>query len=652
MWLTSWLPNFNGSSRRAQKKANREKSRQTTKLSLEPLEDRLVPAYLFVDFGDRFPSGTLTTTQGGLRDVANSPTPADRILGTSLLDSTDSFNSGTALNIVAQPFSATDRSRVMDGVRRAYLPLNVTIVELTGTAQTTADGRSVRGAANMQDVINTLRGGSAASRDAYVFVGTFIVDPTGANRLVYGPGGGGNSPSSPALDETSGLVAASTVHDDVAVVYSGGGFSNNTFNNIAHEAGHPFGLRHAITNATGNAATDLFHQAEIMSYLNTNATTSSIAFTRYPMIQGDGNSPVGGPLVNPNALAARNGWSTLYDQLRADPNVGANPNYSFVSGTGAHDIITITRIGANASVTIQAFADAARTVPITVPGAGGPIYSYSIPLNKTILIYAGGSDDQIVINGDLGVNVEIDGMLGTDTLVVNGQGAVEAEYTPNTTAPGGVDIVAGAPVPSFGASIVIGIPTIQFKDFEATRSVTFQNLGTVTVLGSSLESENFTARHLPLPTGTAADIALEVEGGWSSGVRMVPLRLQADVNRLVIDAKGSDDRLTITNPGNVQYAAGKIVLRGGLGNDTLVGSIGDDVLEGDDGNDSIIGGAGNDELSGDTGNDTLEGSTGDDLLVGFDGDDLLKGDADRDTLLGGQGNDTLHGGTHNDTLYG
>lgn len=55
---------------------------------IEALEDRTVPAYLFVDFGDNFPAGTLTTTTGALRDVANDAVAGNRILGPELIDST------------------------------------------------------------------------------------------------------------------------------------------------------------------------------------------------------------------------------------------------------------------------------------------------------------------------------------------------------------------------------------------------------------------------------------------------------------------------------------------------------------------------------------------------------------------------------------
>ena len=472
-------------------------------MMLETLEVRdLLTSFLFVEYGDNFPSGTLATTQGALRDVANDATPANRILGPTLNDGANAFNAATALNIVRQAFTVTERAQILAVVQRAYLPLDITVVELTATAQTLSDGGSVAGAANMNDVINTLRGGNAAFRDAYVFVATFNVDPGGANPQTY-TGGGGTSPGSTVLDTTD-LSSATNTHDDVAVVYSSGGRTNNTLNNISHEAGHCFGLRHSITDtATTPASAILFHQAEIMSYVNTNNTTSSM-FTRYPMIHGDNNTPVFSGIVtfnaaartltsgsgnfptefnagsqiivsgttsnnntftvqsvagnvvtlvagtiltnevdntttirrttifNYNDIAARAGQVTIYDQLSFDANIGANPNFTFVSGTGAHDIITIVKNGANADVTVQAFTDAAYTTAITVPGEADTTYSYSIPLTLTILVYGGDSNDRFVIDADLGVNVQIDGMLGTDQLIVKGKSAASATYAPGT----------------------------------------------------------------------------------------------------------------------------------------------------------------------------------------------------------------------------
>lgn len=602
---------------------------------VEKLEDRLnLAAFLFIDYGDNFPSGTLTTTTGDFRDVANAPAGADRILGTSMLDKDDNFVGTQALEIQAETFTATERARMLSVIQRAYLPFDITVVELTATAQTLSDGRSVAAASSMTDVVNTLRGGNAAFRDAYVFVGTFVVDPGGPQQATY-TGGGGLSPGSTGnvLGEQTDLSAASNVHDDVAVVYSGGGFSHNTVNNIAHEAGHLFGLRHGITNAVATTATNLFHELEIMSYRNTNNTTSS-TFMRYPSVRGDSNTPafndtatfdaaartitrttgsfvddgfvLGSSIVVSNTtsnngtfviqsvaattitltpaatltnetttariqslnsndyndLAPRSGDVTNYDQLRTDANVQANPNFTFVSGTGAHDIITITKNGANADVTIQAFADPNYATSIMVPGEADSIYSYSIPLTTTILIYAGGSNDRIIIDGDLGVNVQIDGMLGTDTLIVRGKGAANATYTPNGSAPDGVDLdFGGNPIVSFGGTVTIGSNSIVFLDFETTSAVTIQDVTTVTYVTPGVGNDNLTVRNFGgLP---------QVDGNVNSGTTAVPMRLEG-VDDLVINTGAGIDFLNVIYfTGDPLPAGGLTYNAGGNPNDTL-----------------------------------------------------------------------------------
>src|SRR5262245_44414826 len=70
-WLTSWLPSFNQSSRRSGKKTKSEKPQKATKLSLEPLEDRLVPrTTVSLDFGLGLPAAGLTgETFAGLTNI-------------------------------------------------------------------------------------------------------------------------------------------------------------------------------------------------------------------------------------------------------------------------------------------------------------------------------------------------------------------------------------------------------------------------------------------------------------------------------------------------------------------------------------------------------------------------------------------------------
>ncbi|MCA9118853.1 MAG: hypothetical protein KDB11_01650, partial [Planctomycetales bacterium] len=559
-------------------------------LQMEALELRLLlTANLFIDYGDNFPGGILSTTQGAFRDIANTSGGDNPILGVELGDTTG-FNAGVGLNIVAQSYTATDRAEALAIVQRAYAGLDINVIELTNVDQTTPDGRTVQGAANMNDVINTLRGGNASWKDAYIFVGTFIADPGGSNQKTYGGTGGGLSPSTNGFGETADLFSASNLHDDVGVVYdTGSNFSTNTINNIAHEAGHDFGLQHGITNAitTNNdnsvtpGAVNLLHEADIMSYRNTNNTTSSVAFTRYPVIRGDGNSPGSGVLGSYDDLSARMGYNTNHDQLANDANVGAKPNVTFVSGTGAHDRITLTRNGANVDVTIEAFEESALTTSIEVPGAGGVLngasYNYSFPVSSdTILIQSGGSNDDIIINGDLGMDVLIDGMLGTDDLTVVAPGAV---HTPNGAPTASVDLDGGGvPIQDYGGVVTMGAHTITYNNFEPASTFSVTNTTTVIQLTGTVtpfedgNTDTFTISNFTVPAGT--DRLLVVSTAYrdaNNDIASVTFDGHLLTKGSHADGGSGDDAQiwyipldTVTNP--IGTITGDIVASAGIGN--------------------------------------------------------------------------------------
>ncbi|MDO9434616.1 calcium-binding protein, partial [Hydrogenophaga sp.] len=158
---------------------------------------------------------------------------------------------------------------------------------------------------------------------------------------------------------------------------------------------------------------------------------------------------------------------------------------------------------------------------------------------------------------------------------------------------------------------------------------------------------------------------------FGSGIRPQDVTLVRTANQdLVLKISGSEDQATtdqVTINGYfIEGAAGswqieeihftgspdtvwsvadvnRMMLTGGVGNDTIVGYASDDELFGREGSDS---------LSGEDGNDTLHGGAGGDVLKGGDGHDRLNGGADNDYLQGNAGDDTLHGGTGNDVLIG
>ena len=76
----------------------------------------------------------------------------------------------------------------------------------------------------------------------------------------------------------------------------------------------------------------MYHQSEIMSYLGYSTLGGYNVFSRLPMMDGDGNT-------NLNTLANS---PTPYDKFVADSQIGAS-DMNYVTGSGANDIITITR---------------------------------------------------------------------------------------------------------------------------------------------------------------------------------------------------------------------------------------------------------------------------------------------------------------------
>ncbi len=141
-----------------------------------------------------------------------------------------------------------------------------------------------------------------------------------------------------------------------------------------------------------------------------------------------------------------------YDQLINDPDIGPNPDIAYVTGTGAFDQIFITKINATqARVTVNAYADAAHTklITLTDDGLDQVIGSYTYTINLTKVVTPGRADDgkpfmilvdgctsgdQIFLDPTLGVNVDVEGGPGLDTLFVNGNGTYTTKYTPNVPA--------------------------------------------------------------------------------------------------------------------------------------------------------------------------------------------------------------------------
>ena len=392
-------PFFRGNRSPLVRKVAARKAAPALRPNLVQLEDRCTPAFLFVDFGDNFQSGQLTDTLGNLMTLKSGNNPAVNGPDLTFLGNAATPITIQSYNSVFGTSAAANRVAIMQQVRRYYESTDVTVVELTANDQI-INGITVKGAKTLADVSVTLglNEGGSRNNDSYALVGQGIVN---GDDLLSDFGLAG-------IASGNDLESKANLSDDTCLNFVSPSFPlGNVFDadTIAHESGHNFGLRHVYHTSGSTIAGQnwkLLSNSEVMSY--NRATTGSqdlmTMFSRFPTILGDGNP-------DPNVLSVNAPNNGSYEQLLNDPEVGGNNAINYVSGTGANDIITISKTGTNtALVTIQPFSNNSYTSAMIVPGAGfGTSYTYTISLDKPILIDAGPSDDRLVISNDLGVSV-------------------------------------------------------------------------------------------------------------------------------------------------------------------------------------------------------------------------------------------------------
>ncbi len=283
------------------------------------------------------------------------------------------------------------------------------------------------------------------------------------------------------------------------IVGTGGSLNVALANAALYSIGWDYGLSE-IENGTVGPNTNFFdpniallNQANAMveggateSFLTAAATVSqpindqrAAYFTRFNMMQ-DGEDLhqllTGGTLGNPPILATNpafplpppgfpfyvypdttinedpNVTVNTYDQLVNDPDIGPSPDVAYVTGTGAFDQITITKLNATqASVTVNAFDDNTYTNLIGST-------SYTINLTKIVtpgrlndsqpfrvIVEGCNSDDEIFLDPTLGVNVVVHGGPDVKMLNITGNGLYDVQYTP--AAPPGPNNLLGV-IPS------------------------------------------------------------------------------------------------------------------------------------------------------------------------------------------------------------
>ncbi|MEM7454664.1 MAG: GEVED domain-containing protein [Planctomycetota bacterium] len=409
-------------------KTKRKHSRSSTG-AYQQLEDRrMLTTALFVDFGDRFVAGELTddveslvSTMAGANPAVDGPVLRDSAgvpydNGTSFtLTAFDSFHAG------ADPSNM--RAEIMRRIRKTFRPFDIEVIELTTDFQSISGGVQVRSASDLADVSITIGANESESEnnDAYLFVGRMLIDGS------FDP-----------FSEYRGIASETDVggandHDGTGFAFLSAGDTPAAISSqISYQAGRLFGLHSSFGNdpvdpPVGSLINGQIHDSDVMSF---RSFTGRDMFSRFPLVRGDGN-------LDEHLLAASSpappNRMTLFDQLAFDPNIGKS-DIEYVTGTGAHDQISLIRQSNSIRVNIAAFSDPDFTLPITVPGYGGTVFTYTIPLDRHIVVDAGRGDDLISVSTILDAEVSVFGMQGVDSLFFEGDNREHVIFLPGAEA--------------------------------------------------------------------------------------------------------------------------------------------------------------------------------------------------------------------------
>lgn len=236
------------------------------------------------------------------------------------------------------------------------------------------------------------------------------------------------------------LTFLDTVFGSTTGTIGSAAFNQNLAYRVAytatHEAFHTFSYIHTTGSTSGQT---LLTSGDVIR-LGSVTRENPFFVTRFDL-QRQGGFPVAEP--NNYLLAANDSDIGLRDSNR-----NGTPDFAFVTGTGAHDVITLTQSGpSTVTVLVEAYSDSAHTVLIATE-------TYTIDLTTdtegSILIDGGINRDEIVIDGTITAQIRVRGGTGLDG-VAGGEADVITVVGTGTDTPAGVG--AGQIIATGGAVI-------------------------------------------------------------------------------------------------------------------------------------------------------------------------------------------------------
>ena len=424
--------------RSLRKQSARKTTSRSTKsqMSAEVLEARqLLTTTFFLDFGTGFAAEGLETTAEEFREVHNGTEET----GTDLIghkntryDSSETIvaTDDLVFTRLDYDFDGDDDSgdvadarslqnEVISIVRRALAPFDIDVASASAT--------------DLDDVSDALDRNERArdgNNDAYMFVATvtssrFTRDggSVGINTRLFGKAASLDlsqelTPRRANLNDEATLTFADNIFNATAGVQGTDEFNRNLAHRIAytavHEGLHTFDMSHTAgpgerpqnpPTLEETADQRMLASGDAIQFNSQTRETTNIV-TRFPLrLEHD----------------ARDSHNFIHlacdaDIGLVDRNDNGVPDFAYVTGTGAHDRITLTqRVDGSVAVTVEAFRNR-RMLSRDLIASQRYTVRPGVDTDRGIVIDTSVNDDLVRVNSDFDMDVTIRGGDGNDRL--------------------------------------------------------------------------------------------------------------------------------------------------------------------------------------------------------------------------------------------